>query len=401
MPKAFEDVRVIDFTAVLAGPVAAMELALLGADVVKIEQPGVGDQMRGVTRDEPWSSHDMSPGYIGANSGKRGMTLDLKHARAKEVVTRLVADADVVIENFRAGVMDRLGFSYAWARGVTPGIIYCSVSGYGQSGPKAGAAAYDGAMQAASGMMSVTGTAESGPLRTGMMPVDIAAAFTAAFAIASALYRRQVTGEGQYLDVAMYDSALSLMNPVVARQALAGVVPPRIGNRSPTQQGTGDTWPTKDGHISIAVIADRMVPALARALGRPALADEARYKTTAARIAHADEISAEIGTILAGETTAFWLERCVAEGVPAAPVNEVATALAEPQLAHRGVMMRMPAPAGLDGEVAVPGVGFIASEDSPGTERPAPALGQHTDEILGELGYDEADIAALRAEGAI
>jgi len=401
MPKAFEGVRVIDFTAVLAGPVAAMELAMLGADVIKIEQPGIGDQMRTMTRDEPWISHGFSPAYIGANSGKRGMTLDLKHARAKEVLTRLVAGADVIIENFRAGVIDRLGFGYDWARGVRPDIIYCSVSGYGQDGPKAGVAAYDGAMQAASGMMSVTGTADSGPLRTGMMPVDLATAFTAAFAIASALYRRQVSGEGQHLDVAMYDSALSLMNPVVARQALAGVVPPRIGNRSPTQQGTGDTWATRDGHISIAVIADHMVPALARALGRPELAEEARYRTTAGRTQHAAEISAEVAAILATETTATWIERCQAEGVPAAPVNDVATALAEPQLGYRSVLMRLPAPAGLDGEITVPGVGFIASADSPGTARPAPALGQHTDQILGELGYNGAEIEALRADRAV
>lgn len=401
MAKAFAGIRVIDFTAVLAGPVAAMELALLGADVIKVEQPGVGDQVRSITRDQPWIEHGMSPAYIGANSGKRGITLDLKHARAGEVMARLIAGADVVIENFRAGVIDRLGFGYDWARGIRPDIVYCSISGYGQRGPRAGDAAYDGAVQAASGMMSLTGTPESGPLRTGMMPVDLATASTAAFAIAGALFRRERTGEGQHLDVAMYDCALSLMNPVVARQALAGVVPPRLGNLSPTQQATANTWPTGDGHISIAVIADHMIPALARVLGRPELADDPRYRTTAGRLANAETIHAEIGAILATEDTATWTERCAGEGVPAAPVNDLATALAEPQLAHRGVLMRLPAPAGIDGEVTAPGIGFVASDDSPGTDRPAPTLGQHTDEILAELGYDADAIAALRADGAV
>lgn len=402
MAKAFEDIRVVDFTAVLAGPVATLELALLGADVIKVEQPGVGEQFRGMIRDRGWEQHDdLSPAFIGANSGKRAITLDLKHPRAKEILTRLVAGADVLVENFRAGVMGRLGYGYDWAREIRPDIIYCSISGYGQSGPKAGAPAYDGAIQAASGIMAVTGTRESGPLRAGFMVVDVSTAFTAAFAISTALYRRLATGEGQYLDVAMNDSAVSLMQAVVSRYHMAGFVPERIGNSSQARQGTANTWATRDGNVAIAVITDRLVPPLARALGRPELAGDSRWNSTAGRVAHHDAIRDEIAAILSEATTATWVARFHAEQVPISAVNDLATALTDPQFEHRGVMMRLPAPRGVEGEVLAPGLGFIADRDSPGTDRPAPRLGEHTDEVLAELGYNDDEIAALRADGAI
>ena len=401
MARAFENVRIIDFAQVLAGPWAATQLALLGADVIKIEQPGNGDMMRRLTTEGEWAERDLAPAFLGANPNKRAITLDLKHPRAGEVLARLVADADVVLENFRPGVMKRLGFDYEWARGLREDIIYCSVSGYGQEGPMAHLPAYDGAIQAASGIMSVTGDPASGPVRVGFMVVDITTAMTAGFAIASALYRRQVTGEGQRLDVAMTDAALQIMNPIVSRYLVDGAVPTLIGNRSQTGQGTADTWATRDGHLSIAMITDRMTPALCRALGRDDWAREARYASTEARVAHSAEIRAEIGEVLAGESTAHWLARFGAEGVPAAPVADLPAALAEDQLAHRGVIMDVPTPEAAAGTLPLPGLGFIADADGPRADRRAPLLGEHTDEVLGEIGYDADDIAALRADGAI
>ena len=200
MTKAFEGIRVIDFSQVLAGPFAAGQLALLGADVIKIEQPGEGDQMRAMMTNRDLAELKLSPTFLGVNTNKCGITVDLKHPEAKAIVHRLLAGADVVIENFKGGVIERLGYGYEAVRAVKPDIIYCSISGYGQKGPMAGKAAYDGAIQAASGMMSVTGTPDNGPLRVGYMPVDIPPGLTAAFAIASALFRRGYTGMGQHLD---------------------------------------------------------------------------------------------------------------------------------------------------------------------------------------------------------
>lgn len=401
MTKAFEGVRVVDFSQVLAGPFATAQLALLGADVIKIEQPGTGDQARIMMANGEWLEKRLAPNFLGVNPGKRSLTLDLKHSSAKEIIQRLLKDADVVVQNFRAGVIDRLGFGYDDVRQIKPDIIYCSISGYGQTGPKSAAAAYDGAIQAASGMMSLTGTPESGPLRTGFMGVDLSTAITAAFAIASALYRRQVTGEGQFLDVAMNDTAISVMNPVVCNLLIGGQQPELLGNTSPTFQGTANTWPTADGYVSISVVTDKQAAGLCRALGHPEWAEEYRYKEEAGRIEHRHILDKEIGSILATDTSDAWVAKLRAENIPASKVNSLAEALAEEQLQHRGVMMRMPAPQGMGGEITVPGVGFVCSSGSPGTDRPAPALGQHTDDVLAEIGYSAEEIQRLREVGAI
>jgi len=401
MTKAFEGVRVIDFTQVLAGPFAAGQLALLGADVIKIEQPGQGDQMRTMMANNDLAELKLSPGFLGVNTNKRGITVDLKHPDAKQIMHRLLAEADVVIENFKAGVIERLGYGYEAVRAVKPDIIYCSISGYGQQGPMAGKAAYDGAIQAASGMMSVTGTPDSGPLRVGYMPVDIPTGITAAFAIASALFRRSHTGEGQHLDVAMLDSAMTLLSPNIAKYNIAGMTTERVGNASPTSQGTGDTWATKDGHIQMTVITDKMTVKMCDVFGRPDLAQDPRFATTQGRVEHAGEIKPIIGEILATKTTAEWMDSLGAAGVPIAPVHSIEQLLAFPQLNHRGVMLTMPAPPGMAGEVKVTGAGFHASNGEPEGRTPGPLLGQHTDEVLAEIGYDDGAIQAFRDNGAI
>ena len=401
MTKAFEGVRVIDFTQVLAGPFAAGQLALLGADVIKIEQPGQGDQMRTMMANNDLAALKLSPGFLGVNTNKRGITVDLKHPDARQIIHRLLADADVVIENFKAGVIERLGYGYEAVRAVKADIIYCSISGYGQQGPMAGKAAYDGAIQAASGMMSVTGTPDSGPLRVGYMPVDVPTGITASFAIASALFRRSHTGEGQYLDVSMLDSAMTLLGPNIAKYTMAGMTTERVGNASPTSQGTGDTWPTKDGHIQMTVITDKMTAKMCDAFGRPDLTDDPRFATTEGRVEHAAEIKPIIGDILATKTTAEWTAILGPAGVPVAPVHSLEQLMDYPQLDHRGVMMTIPAPPGMDGEIKVTGAGFHASDGDPEGRTPGPLLGQHTDEVLAEFGFDGAAIQALRDDGVI
>ena len=401
MAKAFEGIRVIDFSQVLAGPFAAGQLALLGADVIKIEQPGQGDQMRTMMANEDQAAMKLSPAFLGVNSNKRAITIDLKHPTAGPILHRLFQDADVVVENFKAGVLDRLGYGYDAVRSIKPDIIYCSISGYGQQGPMAGKGAYDGAIQAASGMMSVTGNKDSGPLRVGYMPVDISTGITAAYAIASALFRRSVSGEGQHLDVSMLDSAMTMLNPVISNYLVGGIVPQRLGNASPTYQGSADTWATRDGFIQMTVITDSMTLKMCQALGRPDLADDPRFATDQGRIDHSDAVYAEIGAIFATETTAVWIQRLGDAGVPVAPVHSVPELMAFPQLDHRGVLMTLPAPPGMQGEITVPGAAVHASNGDPSGDTAAPLLGQHTDEVLGELGYDAATIASLRQDGVV
>ncbi len=401
MTKAFEGVRVIDFSQVLAGPFAAGQLALLGADVIKIEQPGQGDQMRTMMANNELAALKLSPTFLGVNTNKRGITIDLKHPDASQIVHRLLSGADVVIENFKAGVIERLGYGYEAVRTVKPDIIYCSISGYGQQGPMAGKAAYDGAIQAASGMMSVTGTPDSGPLRVGYMPVDISTGITAAFAISSALFRRTQTGEGQHLDVAMLDSAITLLGPNIAKYLMVGQTTERVGNASPTAQGTANTWATMDGHIQMTVITDAMTAKMCAVFEQPELADDPRFASVQGRVEHADEIVAIIAGILAEKSTAAWIESLGNAGVPVAPVHSIDQLMNFPQLEHRGVMMTMPAPPGMEGEITVTGAGFHASNGEPEGTRAGPLLGQHTDEVLAEIGYDDDAIRAFRETGAI
>jgi len=305
------------------------------------------------------------------------------------------------LENFKAGVIERLGFGYEAVRAVKPDIIYCSVSGYGQQGPMAGKAAYDGAIQAVSGMMGITGTPESGPMRAGYMPADISTGITAAFAISSALFRRTHTGEGQYLDVSMLDSAMTIMSPNLNKFLATGQEPELVGNTSPTFQGTANTWPTKDGYMQVSVITDKMTATLVGLLDHPEWADDARFATSQGRVEHNDAVKALIGEVLLSNSTAHWIEHLGERGIPVAPVNSLTQLMEFPQLAHRGILATVPAPPGVEGEITMTGAGFHASNGEPKVTSAGPRLSQHTDEVLGELGYDAAAIQALRDDDVI
>jgi len=277
MAKAFEGVRVIDFTQVIAGPFCTQHLAMMGADVIKLEQRAGGDQGRYLMGDNDLGRAGMSPMFLSINAGKRALTLDLKHPGAREVVHRLVAGANAVVENFKAGAMERLGFGYESLKAVRPGLVFCSISGYGQTGSHAGAPAYDGAIQAASGMMSVTGHPETGPVRAGFTAVDLSTGLTAAFACASALYRQQATGEGQHLDVTMFESSLSLLAPLLIDYLTTGNMARPVGNSSPARIPTADAFRARGGSILITCLTGRQWRGLCEALGRPGLAADPRF----------------------------------------------------------------------------------------------------------------------------
>ena len=399
MARAFDGIRVIDFTQVLAGPFATQQLAQLGADVIKIEQPVTGDQTRGLM---PGADDvGMSPSFLTCNLDKRSLTLNLKAPEASAIVHALVRTADVVVENFTPGVMKRLGFDYASLAVVKPNLVYCSISGYGQSGPKSGYAAYDGAIQAASGMMAITGHPETGPVRTGYMPVDMATALNTAFAIAGALYRRSVTGEGQYLDVAMMDTAMVVQAPQISGFLIHGVQPELFGNRSPTKQPTANVFATADGHIQVVALKEPQVQKLFGVLGCGDAYFDPRFATADARVKHTPAVNELLSSHFRRESTQTWLTRLIDAGVPVAEIRDLAAVTADPQFDGRNAFVELESPMKPGKRIRVVGTGYVASPDGPGSRRPPPKLGEHTDTILREIGYSAERIAALRAAAVI
>ena len=396
MSQAFEGVRIIDFTQVFAGPFAVMQLALLGAEVIKVEQPGTGDQTRGLMNAD--SANGASPSFLTMNLNKQSLTLNLKSPEADTIVKALVATADVVVENFKAGTMDKLGFGFEALRAIKPDLIYCSISGYGQTGPKAGEAAYDGAIQAASGMMSQNGHPETGPTRTGFMPVDMSTAMHAAFAIASALHRKAKTGQGQQIDLAMMDTALLLQAAQISNFKNQGQLNPLQGNASPTGQPTADVFPTKDGFIQITALRQNQVEALFDAFGQSDQLFDARYATPDDRKANADVVKAFCVNQLSLKPTSYWLETLAAQGIPVAEVRDLPAMLEEPQLEHRQVVQAIDK----DGEqITVVTSGYITDADGPRIRSPSPDLGSDTDGILEFLGFESGQIEQWREAGVI
>lgn len=401
MTKAFAGIRVLDFSQVLAGPFCTQQLALLGADVIKIEEPGTGDQSRNIMADNDIGRIGMSPYFLAMNANKRSMTLDLKHPRAGEILTRMVKGADVVVQNFRPGVLKRLGFGYEAVKAIKPDIVYCSISGYGQEGPYSTSPAYDGAVQAVAGLMSVTGQPDGPPTRVGTPVVDLSTAIMAAFAISTALFRRATTGEGQHVDVAMLDTTLALLSPLVSVLLNTGRAPERLGNGSPAYVPTADSFPVGgNGAIVVSALTEKQFAATCTAIGRADLATDPRFATLEGQRANAAELRKILIAGFATDTAQGWVERLSQAGVPAAPILDLAETLAHPQLPWRNIVSRLSGGPGIDREISLIGSGFTAGADGPEVASAPPAKGQHTDDVLREFGYSLGEIAALRADGA-
>jgi crotonobetainyl-CoA:carnitine CoA-transferase CaiB-like acyl-CoA transferase len=402
MTQAFAGVRIIDFSQVFSGPFATMQLGLLGADVIKIEEPAAGDQCRSIGADNDLGRAGMPPFYLATNANKRSITLDLKHPKAAEVVERLVRDADVVVQNFRPGVIDRLGFGYEALRAIKPNLIYCSVSGYGQTGPSSSAPAYDGAIQAVSGMMSVTGYPENGPTRVGFTVVDLGTAVMAAFAIAGALYRRAMTGAGQHLDVSMLDTSLALLAPLISNYLNIGAVPELVGNGSVVKLPSTGTFATEGGGaFLLSAITNKQWAGIAKAIERPDLATDPRFQTVDGRRDHYDYLRPELQAVFATNTALHWEGRLNAEGVPASAIRSIPEIIEHPQVAHRKAIDCVSSAAGVDRDIRLVRSGFTADADGPEINSPPPGKGEHTDAILLEAGYSEQDIAMLRNDGVL
>lgn len=335
---------------------------------------------------------------MGINSNKRSLTLDLQKPQAVEIVKRLAQDTDIVWENFRPGIMERFGLGYETLRGINPRLIYCAVSGFGQNGPERGTAAFDGKLQAMSGIMSITGHEDKGPTRAGFALCDTIGAMTAAFAVASALYQRTVTGEGQFVDVSMLDAALSFISGQVAEHTVTGHIHRQFGNLSSTGKVTGNRFKAGEGELMLAVMTERQFANLMKGLGREDALADPRFADWPARARNEPALRAIIEDALAGDSAKNWEQRLTAMDVPCAGIWAISEIVHHPQLAHRDVLQKVQSD---EGELTLVGSGFRLAHGTGGIDRPPPKIGEHNVEILAEAGYDAAEIAAFRDAGVI
>jgi CoA:oxalate CoA-transferase len=400
MTAVLSGIRVIDITNVLAGPFCSYQLALSGAEVIKVEVPGTGDLARQLGADVELSQQLMGASFIAQNGGKKSITLNLKLEGGKEIFRRLVRSADVLVENFRPGVMDRLGLGYNALAGINPRLIYCAISGFGQEGPMREAPAYDQIVQGLSGVMSITGDRNSAPLRVGYPVSDSIGGLTAAFAISSALVGRERTGEGRFIDVSMLDATIATMGWVVSNYLIAGVEPEPFGNENFTAAPSG-TFKTGGGLLNISANTDEQFEALARLIERPDLIGDPRFLTRETRKRNRDVLTLLIETELRQQPAAYWEDQLNKAGVPAGRVLSVPQALGLPQVAHRQLVRKVPGVTGVNKEVSVVQGGYRYSNASPPEDLRPPTLGQHTEELLRELGYEAEQIQSFRTSGAV
>jgi crotonobetainyl-CoA:carnitine CoA-transferase CaiB-like acyl-CoA transferase len=397
MSKPFSGIKVLDFTRVLAGPYGSYQLALLGADVVKVETRE-GDDMRYGNRANDWEKRGLAAPWVAVNAGKRSITLDLKQAKAIEVVKRLAAQVDVVMENFRPGVMDKLGIGYETLRAINPRLIYCAVSGFGQVGPDRATAAFDGMIQAMSGLMSITGFPENGPTRVGFAGADVMSGATAALGVASALFQRTHTGKGQLVDVAMIDAVTSYLAQQVTEHLMTGRVHEQAQNLSVTRKPTGNLFRTKDGWMVLAVMTEPQFQRLMKELGLEAHLADPRFRDWPTRIANGQALHEIIERAMGEATSASWVERFAKADVPAGRVLGIPETVGLEHFTRRSILQTVDTE---HGPIRVVGSGFRLEHGGGSVERPPAVLGQHTDEVLREVGYGTAEIAEMRRQAVV
>ena len=389
-----QGVRVLDLTNVLAGPFCTYQLALMGAEVIKVEQPGRGDLARRLGADPEAAKRGMGASFVAVNGGKQSVTLDLKHPDGKAVLKRLVAECDVLVENYRPGVMERLGLGYDVLKPLRPALVYCAISGFGRDGLLAHRPAYDQVVQGMAGVMSITGDAGSAPLRVGFPMSDTVGGLTAAFAVAAALVGARQSGVGCLIDVSMLEATLATMGWVVSNYLNAGITPEPMGNANFTAAPSG-TFTTGDGPLNIAANEDKQFVALCNVLGAPGLAEDPRFADRHARKRHRAALTVALEAQLARRGAAEWDELLVAAGVPSGRVLTVPEIIAHPHIQGRGFVAEMTAPEGVQRATRC---GFRFGDGNPAPATPAPPLSADTRAWLLRLGYDEAAINRLQQE---
>jgi CoA:oxalate CoA-transferase len=391
-------IRVLDLTNVLSGPFATMHLALCGAEVIKIENPDGGDLARKLGNVPAYNQKLMGTSFLAQNANKKSVTLNLKSKEGCVIFRRMADTADVLVENFRPGVMQRLGLAYERLRGTNPKLIYCAISGFGPTGPDAEKPAYDQIIQGLSGVMAINGDERLNPLRCGFPVCDTVGGLNAAFAIAAALFHRERTGEGQFIDIALLDSIMPLLGWVAANWLIGGKPPVPMGNDNFTAAPSG-TFATRDGHINIAANKQEQWESLTEALDVPELRADPRFAERDTRKRNRRELTPLLEARLHERPTAHWVEELNRRGVPAGAILSLQDALNSAQTTHRGTL----------GAVDEEDLGQLRLfnltarfEKTPGRlESPPPRLSQHTAEVLSDLGYSREQVAELRREGIV
>ena len=395
----FTGVKVLAVARVVAAPFAAMQLAMNGADVITIENPEDGDSQRHSEVRDDFLKPLMSRAFLTLNANKRSLTLALNTPEGQEIFKRLVKDADVVMENLRAGTMARYGLGYEDLKKVNPRIIFCSVTGFGQTGPKAKDPGIDDAIQAVSGLMSLTGTPETGPLKTGSTIVDYSTGYATAFAIAGALFHRAQTGEGQAIDMSMMEVAMTLMSGEVIRAVTNAEQPPLSGNASSRARYVSNSFRCKEGFVMVAARSANLRGRFFKSIDREDIPRDPRFATDALARQNINELNAEIQKTLLTRTAREWDEKFARDGVPALQILSLLEAIEHPQIVARKFIKHFDA----DAEAGVPaygmpGAAYRFSETPPAITRRAPKLGEHTGQLLSELGLSKDEIASLRSK---
>ena len=405
MSLPLEGIRVLDLSRILAGPSCTQMLGDLGADVIKVERPAGGDDTRGWG---PPYLHDGGPGgsrdsayFLSTNRNKRSVTIDIGSPRGLALVRELIAQSDVLVENFKVGDLDRRGLGWEEVHAMAPRLVYCSVTGFGQTGPYAHKPGYDFIIQGMGGLMSLTGEPDGAPMKVGVPIADIMAGMYAGVSILSALRDRDRTGTGRRIDISLLDCQVAWLYNQAANYLVGGAVPERFGNAHPNIVPY-ETFATADGHINLGVGNDAQFERLCRLVGQPELAADDRFATNTLRLRNRAALIAALQAAFGRKTSAEWLEACAAAGLACGPINTLPEVFADPHLQARGVVEEMRHPAAPDHPLRLVGSPIRMEGVEIATRRPPPMLGQHTDEVLGTLlGHDPDTIAGLRRDGIV
>ncbi len=396
--KILEGIKVLDLTNVLSGPFTTLHLALLGAEVIKVENPKDGDLARKLGILPALNKQLMGTSFLAQNCNKLSITLNTKSPEGKALFRKLVKDADVLVENFRPGVMERLGLGYKALAEINPKLIYCAISGFGQTGPDALKPAYDQIIQGLSGEMAVNGDERLNPLRTGFPVCDTVGGLNAAFAVMAALFHRERTGEGQSIDIALLDSIMPLMGWVAANLLIGGEQPVLMGNDNFTAAPSG-TFCTQDGHINIAANKQEQWEAVCDVLGVPELKADPRFQERDTRKKNRKDLTPLLETKLAQRPTGFWVRELNAKDVPSGEILSLEDALRQPQVQHREVLQKVQVEG--VGEIDVFGLTALFEKTPGRVDAPPPKLGEHNQQVFSSLGLSEVEQAELKAKGVI